>query len=152
MSRFLRRSSAEERTTSTGIVCDSKYEKQCIQSLIDRGIKFSYHPETREYSSRVRMAWCADCESRNVRQGRKYTTDVELHPSRVWVECKGKFPPKERNLMDQFLKQTTETVRFAFQRDNRLTKGKPKRYSDWCREREIEFVIGTEIPAEWSKS
>lgn len=144
--RRLQRAAVERRTTSTGWVADSVFERDVVQDLIDRGVGFTFHPVTREYGSKVAGAYCAECDSRKVVQPRKYTMDVELENGR-WIEIKGKFPAHKRRLMAEFVKQHGP-ISFVFQRDNRLNKGKPTKYSDWANKHGCPWALGR-VPETW---
>ena len=135
--------------TTAGDQCDSRFEAKMVQSLIDRGIAYEFHPEEREYSSSVRGGFCPECGSNSVRQGRLYTPDVKLLTTGVLVEIKGKFTPRNRNLMTQFIKAYSGTVAFCFMADNKLSPGSRTRYTGWAARLKCASAV-KEIPDWWA--
>ncbi len=67
------------------------------------------------------------------------------------MEAKGKFTPKDRKLALAFREQYPDRLyALLFQRDNYLTKRHVSRYSEWCKDNNIPYAIGT-FKEEWIK-
>jgi len=135
--------------TTNGDKCDSRFERDMVQTLIDRGIPYEFHPDQREYSSAVRGGFCPSCGSNSVRQGRLYRTDVILTDTGVMVEIKGKFTPHNRNLMTEFLRTYNGPVAFCFMADNKLSKASRTRYTGWATKLRCPSAV-KEIPDWWA--
>lgn len=81
---------------------------------------------------------------------RRYTPDIRIKASGVWVEAKGKFTPENRAKMEDFLEGHPEIdLRFLFMRDNWITKNHKSKYSDWCKKLGVKYAIGIRVPDEW---
>lgn len=110
------------------------------------GIKFKYEARKIPFRSRVKSGICGECECREVFQVRSYLPDFELPDGRI-VEAKGKLTSSERT---KFLAIRASNpnlyVCFVFGADNKLTKSKPRRYSDWCKDNDFDYGI-KQLPA-----
>lgn len=135
--------------TTEGHECDSIYERDVLQGLIAKGVDFEYEPESIKYRTKVRSGSCGECGASDVYQGRSYTPDVRFRNG-TYLEIKGKFMPAKRTLMRAFVRENPElTLRFLFYRDNWLTTGHKRKYSDFCRAIGCESDVGTEVPEAW---
>lgn len=80
----------------------------------------------------------------------EYRPDFIL-PNNIIVETKGIFDAADRQKHLLIKRQHPDLdIRFVFQRDNRLYKGSPTRYSQWSEKFGFKYAIG-DIPASWFK-
>lgn len=136
------------RTTSTGVECDSGFEREVVQSLIDRGVEFECQPASLSYRTRVRSAICSACGSEDAYQRRKYTPDLRLADG-SYVEIKGHLKPQNRSFLKQVLVCNPDVrLRFVFQRNNIYGKTRT-RYSDWAKSLGCESSVGS-LPSAWT--
>lgn len=86
-----------------------------------------------------------------VEEVRKYTPDFKL-PNGIYVETKGRFTSADRKKHLLVRKHNIFVdIRFVFSNSsNRIRKGSPTTYADWCRQNNFLFADKT-IPVEWLK-
>ena len=132
-----------------GTVYRSKLEVSVAEQLEDAGVKFDYEQYKLSYSLNIRNAECCSCGGDAVVQFHEYLPDFWIKGTDIVIEAKGRFTAADRKK----ILAVTETnplveVRMLFQIDQKLSKGRKKRYSDWCDDNDIRYSIGT-IPEEW---
>lgn len=119
----------------------SKLEQLTAALLKKNKIKFEYEAKRIPFRSRVKSGECGDCTGTHVFQKRAYLPDFTLEDGRI-VEAKGRLTSSERT---KFLaiRNTNPEIRiaFVFGADNKLTKGKDRRYSDWCVDNGFEYAV-----------
>lgn len=134
--------------------CASKHELDVTNSLIARGISYVWQPGPFEYSTPVRGGFCTSCDGSAVRQGRLYTPDLELLPSGLLVEIKGRWGGQQyahkRGNMRHFVKQSTREIAFVFSNNGLISKYSKTRNLDWAKSIGCKAIVGTEIPEEWA--
>lgn len=125
-----------------------------MADLEARGIAYAYEPDALKIVipvARVRCQVCGEAVTRVTR----YTPDFRFVRDGSWfyVEAKGKLTPHERRRLEAFWEQWCGEGGYGFavlfQRNNWLTAGKKKRYSDWAEELGIPWAVGERIPEEW---
>jgi hypothetical protein len=80
----------------------------------------------------------------------EYRPDFML-PNNIIIETKGIFDAADRQKHLLIKRQVPDLdIRFVFQRDNRLYKGSPTRYSQWAEKFGFKYSIGS-IPDPWFK-
>lgn len=123
-----------------------------MADLTARGIEFEYEAETFKITVPVSRVKCQACGV-DVTRVTRYTPDFRfyrgIHRWPLYVEAKGKLTPHERRRLEAFRAQHAAGFAILFQRDNWLTAGKKKRYSDWAEELGIPWAVGERIPEEW---
>lgn len=128
----------------------SKLEELTAQLLKDAGHKFKYEQKNIEYRSRVRGGHCGECESKDVYRKRRYLPDFTLNDGTI-VEAKGKLTSSERTKFLAIRESNPGiTIVFVFGADNKLTKRKEFRYSDWCKQHGFEYGVKL-LPASLSE-
>lgn len=132
----------------------SGFERRIMADLKARGIAYAYEPDALKIVipvARVRCQACGEAVTRVTR----YTPDFRFVRGGNWfyVEAKGKLTPHERRRLAAFWEQWCGEGGYGFavlfQRNNWLTAGKKKRYSDWAEELGIPWAVGERIPEEW---
>lgn len=86
-----------------------------------------------------------------VEETRTYTPDLML-PNGIFIEVKGRFTPADRKKHLLVRKHNIFVdIRFVFSNSsNKIRKGSPTTYADWCRQNNFLFADKT-IPVEWLK-
>lgn len=83
---------------------------------------------------------------------KKYSPDFIIERedgSLLYIEVKGYFDRDAVVKMNAVIEQHPDKeIVFVFQNDRPIRKGAKKKYSDWCRERGVDFAIN-EIPERW---
>jgi hypothetical protein len=134
----------------------SQYEATIAKDLTGRGVVFDYEQVTVELEvagSRPRTK-CGSCGGRTLVQVHRYTPDFLLPRPRMrpvlFIEAKGRFTAKDRRLALAFKAQYKDADHaMMFMRDNTLSKSSKTKYSDWCKENDVTYTIGTKVPKEW---
>lgn len=137
----------------------SGYELKIATHLENHRIAYDYEPTIIKYRLPVTGACCAKCGSVSVVVVRRYNPDFLISPNgklnpkgQFYLEAKGKFTSKDRTKMVSVINSNpTLKFRMIFMRDNKINKNSKIRYSDWCRDRGIEYAVGTALPEEWLK-
>ena len=82
----------------------------------------------------------------------KYTPDFIL-PNGIIVEAKGKWDYASRKKMLLVIAQNPHLdIRMLFMRaSNKIRKGSPTSYADFCEKNNIKWAQGPEVPKEWLK-
>jgi len=113
----------------------SRFEARVAASLEAHGVSYEYETFKVEYEVPARRA--------------KYLPDFRL-PNGIIVEAKGRFEAKDRAKHLWIKAQHPELdIRFCFQNaSNRLYKGSPTSYSDWCGKYGFTYCE-KEIPITW---
>jgi len=139
----------------------NSFEDKVLKDVASKIVDFFY--ETEEYAYTLQ---------------RTYLADISIPKLKRVIEVKGHFPLEDRNKMEAVIRQNPGTKFFLlFQADNYLAKrsnsvkgklnkvkktkgkvtkkdkekiyGRRKKYSDWCKDRGIEYAIGEKVPMEW---
>jgi hypothetical protein len=139
-----------------GDECDSQYEVDVVNDLIERGVEYEYHPGPYEYSRPARGGFCLDCDSNNVRKGALYEPDLRIIRTGVIIELKGgSITSSSRGRLRDFVRNGTlpnpNPLHFMF-RDNRIIKGlrNKRRHRDWADSLGCPVHIGMTVPKEWT--
>lgn len=119
----------------------SKLEVLTAQLLTKNKINFEYEAKRIPFRSRVKSGVCGECDCTTVYQKRQYLPDFTLPDGHV-IEAKGRLTSSERTKFLGIRAFNPELrVSFVFGADNKLSKGKPKRYSDWCKENGFDYGV-----------
>jgi hypothetical protein len=102
----------------------SKLEDRACKILTDAGVPFAYEPEAWSYTIPERQA--------------KYTPDllVEGH----YYEVKGHFDADDRKKMKLLHDQGFKFTMVFDKASNKIRKGSPTSYADWCDKYGIEWI------------
>jgi Phage endonuclease I. len=125
----------------------SGLEREVFEQLEKSGIGFEYEPEKLEYRRIVVRGIC-NCGSTKVYQRRYYTPDFVLENG-IRLEVKGRLTSADRAKLEAIRKQHPDIdLRMLFGANNKITRNKEKRYSDWASDNKIKFCI-KQIPESW---
>jgi hypothetical protein len=114
----------------------SGLEEKIAKQIEDRGLDVIYERSRVYYMYPARRA--------------EYRPDFILD-NNIIIETKGIFDVADRQKHLLLKKQVDGLdIRFVFQRDNKLYKGSPTRYSQWCEKFLFKYAVG-EIPDSWFK-
>lgn len=112
----------------------SGFEGRVLERLSERTTDWEYEGESLQYY--LGPKW--------------YTPDI-VFPDGTYVEIKGYFKAKDRQLLLAVREYHPGIViRLLFQRNNKLNSRAKMRYSDWCERHGFEYAIGEEIPDAWA--
>jgi hypothetical protein len=131
----------------------SNYEDDIAHWLEDNGIDFTYETYSYEYTAPVRKnrSRCEDCGSKNLVHEGWYTPDFFVGDNLV-VEAKGRFTATDRKKIKAVrdtVPELKDKLVMMLMCDNKLSKLAKMRYSDWCDNEGIDWVVGTELKKEW---
>ena len=119
----------------------SKLEELVAVILKRKGIPFKYEEGKIKYRSRVRGGRCGECGCKDVYRERTYLPDFTLADGTV-IEAKGRMSSPERTKFLDIAESNPDlNIVFIFGADNKLARGKDKRYSDWCREHGYDYAV-----------
>jgi hypothetical protein len=129
----------------------SQFEKRIAEQLATAGVRAAY--EQRQYGITLPAPGmrCNDCRSPRVSRITRYTPDFHVYDGNTLIfvmETKGKFTGRDRKVALAYVAQHGLPYRMLFMRDNLLSKTSKTRYSDWCREHDIPYAVGS-VPPEW---
>ena len=136
--------------------CDSQYECNVVNNLIERGIRYEFHPEDKfAYEYPIQGGACEICGSTNVLQNRVYGPDLILRDSGLAVEIKGKWAgrgyPHKRNLMTYVMRKYPYKIAWLFLSNASIGHGSKTRNEEWAmKNRAFATAIGIHIPDEWN--
>ena len=134
------------------VVHRSGFEARIRADLDKRKVKYEYESRTLHLDLMAaggRLS-CSACRSKSILRRVTYTPDFLLTRSDVVLEAKGKFDARARKIALAMKEQyPLEKYRLLLQRDNKLSKSSPTRYSDWCIKHGIEFAVGETVPEAW---
>lgn len=147
-------------TTVGGISVDSGYEAKVLSDLEERGIPFSYNPDSLEIQLPLRGGHCTKCggSGKELYKSGVYTVDVRLEgpedyqwPTCRYVELKGRLTSFDRTRLKALWAAWGQKFKLfiLFQRDNTINKGSKTRYSDWAKGVGFTVAVGDKIPQEW---
>jgi len=136
-------------TGADGTEFRSGFESKVADELLKHSVDFSFEEHQLQFKKKVIKSSCDNCGSKEVYQHRTYTPDFYLPELGFFIETKGRFVSKDRTKMLAVIKCNPDLdIRMYFQQDNKLTKGKDDKYSDWCIKHGVTYCIGS-IPEEW---
>jgi hypothetical protein len=139
-----------------GVTYRSKFEVEIAKQLIEAGIKFEYEQWKLSYLTNVSNAECGECTSCNIIQFHEYTPDFWICDTMVALEAKGRFTARDRKKMVAVQDANPGIdFRMVFQRNQKVTRNRPKVYSEWCEEKGFKWtekIIPDEWLAEFSKA
>ena len=119
----------------------SGLEDRMQEYLDDKGVKYQYEEILLEYYLKERGI-CMDCESHNIHSKHTYKPDFYLPDYGYYIETKGRFLGKDRTKHRAVMEYHPDAdIRFVFYRDDWMTGGKKKRYSDWCISKDIPYFV-----------
>ena len=128
----------------------SSLEAGVATQLEAHDIKFGYEVTKFKYKKRVVSGECDSCGHRKVSQNKNYLADFTIHNGDI-LEVKGYFHATDRAKMLAVRQHNPDArIAFVFGADNKLSKNKDTRYSDWCAEHGFIFCI-RKIPGAWIK-
>lgn len=134
-----------------GVEYKSGFELTVAKFLDEHSIPFSYERQPYNFYTRITKGVCLECGAKDVYQRRHYTPDFFLDNG-IILEVKGRFMPANRTTLIDFKEHNPDIdVRMVFMRDEWLTKGKKKKYSDWCEQKGFKYCVGMDGILEWSK-
>ena len=111
------------------------YDK--LLTFKDKNFVVEYETEKLEYS--IPGNYCPD-----------FPLTVDGH--KVYLEVKGYFDDQALKKMDAVTKAYPELdIRMVFEKDNKLSRRKRKKYSDWCNERNIPWILLKNLTKDWIK-
>ena len=125
-----------------GIQYRSVIEVGVVQQLTAYGVAYTYES--------LQFTW-SDADTDEIgTQAFTYQPDFVLHDGKTIIECKGLFSPDHQTKYDSFVRCFPE-YRFymLFSKDNWIDGARTQRCSQWCRERDIPFAIGSPVPEAW---
>lgn len=126
----------------------SGFEELIAAQLEAAGVKFKYEDKAYNYFLPVYQSVCKECGSKDVQKKHRYTPDFFLENG-VVLEVKGYFKTKDRKILKAMREQHPEIdLRAVFLYDNKLNKKSETRYSDWCKQNDIQYAI-KKVPPEW---
>ena len=150
-----------------GTIWASKYECLVYEGLLLHGVHVEKCEKGEGHSFRYTESKanlrCLECQSTNCVQDRTYTPDLLVVPGNgetpYYLETKGFFPAKSRNLLRNFNKSRSDiNLRFVTSTDAWVTKGKTK-LSDYFQRylKTVPFHVwnhnlknpGVPLPEEW---
>lgn len=124
----------------------SKFEDNLAKWLKRKRIKFTYEKESYQWLDLLRNSQCLVCESNSVGTWRQYTPD--FFAEHLIIEAKGgRFTAADRNKVNRVMDNHPELrdkFVMVFANDGKLSKRSKNRYSDWCRNNNINYCIGIE--------
>lgn len=131
----------------------SNYEDNIAHWLEDNGIDFTYETYSYEYQGPVRKnrSRCAECGAKELVYDGWYTPDFFVGDHLV-IEAKGRFTAADRRKIKAVIATVPELrdkLVMMFMCDNKLSRVAKMRYSDWCEQEGIDYVVGTEPKKEW---
>ncbi len=138
-----------------GDKCDSKYERDVVDSLIERGIRYEFKPEQMPYEFPIQGGYCPQCFADEVLQHRLFGPDLILRDSGVPVEIKGKWSgqgyPHKRNLATYVMRKYPYQIAWIFTRDSRIAYNSKTTNTMWAHKyRAIDAATGIHIPERWA--
>jgi hypothetical protein len=136
--------------SNAGDQCDSMFEVQVINDLLERGVSYDHHPDKIPYHRKVRGGFCLDCDSNNVRKGALYQADLYLPLSGVYVELKGGTMSQDSRSRLRDVVRSGTTLYFLFRQDRKLNKVSKTRYAKWADQLKCPYHIGMTIPPGWT--
>lgn len=131
----------------------SNYEDNIAKWMEENNIAFTYETYSFEYTAPVRKnrSYCAECGAKELLHDGWYTPDFFVGDS-IIVEAKGRFTAADRRKIKAAIATVPELgdkLVMMFMCDNKLSKLAKQRYSDWCIQEGIDYVVGTELKEEW---
>lgn len=131
----------------------STYEYAIALALEEAGVPFEYEAETYEICVPAGRSYrCPGCyPNSQVERVVQYTPDFFFNDRSFVIEAKGRFDPVHRAKALAF-KQQYPDIEYAmlFEADNKLSKKRETRYTDWCIKHEILCGVGL-VPTRWIK-
>lgn len=131
----------------------SLYEEKIGDWLEENGIDYGYELYSFEYEGPVRRnrSRCSECGSKELVYDGWYTPDFFVGTDCI-IEAKGRFTAADRRKI-KAVKDTVPELKdklvMMFMTDNKLNRSAKMRYSDWCEQEGIDYVVGTEPKKEW---
>ena len=131
----------------------SNYEDDIATSLEDTGVPFTYETYSFEYTEPVRKnrASCATCGSKDLVRTGWYTPDFFVGDDLI-IEAKGRFTAADRRKIKAVratVPELKDKLVMMLMTDNKLNRRAKMRYSDWCTNEGIDYIVGTEPKKEW---
>ena len=131
----------------------SNYEDKIAKWMEDNDINFSYEAYSYQYEGPVRRnrSRCSECGSTALVYDGWYTPDFFVGDS-IIIEAKGRFTAADRRKIKAVradIPELADKLVMMFMTDNKLNRNAKKRYSDWCEDEGIDYVVGTELKKEW---
>ena len=135
--------------TYNGTRYRSKFETDVAKQLEEAGVKFEYETEKYSYRELVSNAECVDCGGSHVIKFHEYTPDFVIDNTTIVLEAKGRWTAADRKKIVSVCESNPGLdLRMVFQRDQKVTPNRAKKYSEWCEERGITYCV-KEVPQEW---
>lgn len=130
----------------------STYECAIGRQLEAEGIPFEYEAES--YTILVptsKIYVCESCGENKCLKRATYTPDFFFNNRTFVVEAKGRFDPAHRIKALEFIKQYPG-IEYAllFEENNKLSRKRATRYTDWCEKQGILCAVGL-MPKAWLK-
>lgn len=139
------------KTDYSGTTYESKFEATIAEYLDRNSCRFQYETLHLDYWIEIPRGYCSKCTATRPRINRVYTPDFILDNG-VILEAKGRFTAEERKKHAALKEQHPELdIRMVFLYDNYMNKSKKTRYSQWCKQKNIQYTVGSEIPKEWMR-
>lgn len=135
--------------------CDSQYECNVVNSLIEREIRYEFKPEQLPYEFPVQGGQCNACGSDKVIQHRVFGADVRLRDSDLLIEIKGKWAgrgyPHKRNLATYMMRRYPYQIAWIFLTNSSIGYGSKTRNTEWAMKyRAFDAATGLDIPPGWA--
>jgi len=127
------------------------WEKTIEQQLIKLGVPYKYEPYKLSVTvpSRRSNLYCT-CGNTSLIEKQTYLPDFIVNKE-IIIEAKGRWSTESRHKMKAVNEQCKDyKLYMVFMRDNVLRKGSKTKYTDWCKENNIEYSIG-QVDKEWFK-
>jgi hypothetical protein len=131
----------------------SNYEDNIAKWMEDNEVDFTYETYSYQYEGPVRKnkSRCGKCGSTELVYDGWYTPDFFVGDSTI-IEAKGRFTAADRRKIKAVrdsVPELKDKLRMMFMLDNKLNRNAKQRYSDWCEQEGIDYVVGTVPKKEW---
>lgn len=149
------RSRPRKMHTAGDLTVDSGYEAKVLKDLQERGVPFSYNPDSLEIKLPLRGGNCTKCgaSGKDLYKSGVFTVDVRYDGEETrYIELKGRLTSFERTrLKSLFLAWGQKFKLFIlFQKgSNKLNKGSKTTYEEWARGVGFVTATGDKIPEAW---
>lgn len=124
-------------------------EEKLAAYLTEQDVKFEYETLIITYEKKVVRGLCKECgNKKTVVKLATYKPDFILENGTI-IEYKGRLTAQDRSKLVAVVRSNPERkIKLLFGSDNKLSKGNPKRYSDWCTANGFDYAISTP-PRRW---
>lgn len=149
------RSRPKKMHTAGELTVDSGYEAKVLRDLQERGVPFSYNPDSLEIKLPLRGGNCTKCgaSGKDLYKSGIFTVDVRYDGAQTrYIELKGRLTSFERTRLKALFAAWGDKfpLYILFQKgSNKLNKTSKTTYEDWARGVGFTVATGDKIPEEW---